>query len=217
MEISQELTLLCARLKAHEACLNLIGKHSYYETAFRTGDLLALWSQRKDCMIAAPWGIYDGFDGVRRYYVLDGYGDRNKPEELEKLKGHMVVHEVDTAMIEVDSEALTARAAWVSPGHETLPDGTCFWCWTKAEGDFIFEDGEWKFWRVRYYPIFKTPYDTPWTKVHIGYKEIAASKHADRPNSDLVWEYGQPYPLHQPEPPLPYDHYDGCKFAEVAK
>ena len=48
MEISQELTLLCARLKAHEACLNLIGKHSYYETAFRTGDLLALWSRRED-------------------------------------------------------------------------------------------------------------------------------------------------------------------------
>lgn len=217
MSLPEELTVLCARLSAHEACLNLMGKHAYYETAFRLEDLLSLWSRREDCMICTPWGVYDGFDGVARYYTEDGYGDRNNPAHQEQLKGLMINHEVDTTIVEVDADACTARAAWISPGHETIRSGECFWCWTKAAADFIFENGDWKFWKLRFYPIFKTPYEKPWTESKIDYSEIAKSKHPDRPMAEPVWAYGEPYPLHEPEPPLPYAKYDGCQFYSEVK
>ena len=36
---------------------------------------------------------------------------------------------------------------------------------SKIGADFIQEDGVWKIWRMRVYPVFQAPYDTCWTDV----------------------------------------------------
>ena len=39
----EEMNLACERLEAAQACRNLVGKLSYFDSAFRMKDLLALW------------------------------------------------------------------------------------------------------------------------------------------------------------------------------
>lgn len=43
----EELNLTCDRLEAAQACRNLVGKLSYFDSAFRTNDFIALWATRK--------------------------------------------------------------------------------------------------------------------------------------------------------------------------
>ena len=44
----EELALQVERLQAAQACRNLMGRYSYYHTAFRNKDFMTLWAQRPD-------------------------------------------------------------------------------------------------------------------------------------------------------------------------
>ena len=82
-----------------------------------------------------PWGYYLGIEGVRKCYLED-HGDRSDPmvQASPIFKGGMMMHAMDTAVIEVAKDGKTAKGVWLSPGHEScyIPDFSKFPDWKKA-------------------------------------------------------------------------------------
>lgn len=221
---SQDLLLRIERLEAAQACRNLMGKYSYYHTAFRNKEYIDLWAKRDDCMLIMPFGVYHGFEGVKACYMQD-HGDRDDPNTYERIRGSLMMHEMDTEVLEVAADGKTARGAWISPGHETYISkeegkiiskfeyGTpvCEWCWGKYAVDFIKEpDGQWKIWHMRLYPLFKAEYRTPWTEYAqpTPEEDWAFTQGEALPEPAWQWSPTAVYPANEPEPPLPYSTYD---------
>lgn len=86
---------------------------------------------------------------------------------------------------------------------------SCEWAWSKYYVDFIKEDGEWKFWRLRLWPIYKNDFYVPWTQ-HPDMDEVDFPFHNHKalPESNWAWNKEIVYPADQPEPPVPYEHYE---------
>ncbi len=222
-----------ARLEAAEACRNLMGKYSYYHTAFRNNEYIDLWAKRDDDLLVMPWGSYHGFEGVRACYLSD-HGDRSDPAVYATLGGAVMMHEMDTEVLEVAEDAKTARGCWLSQGHETYvsreggptdfgkgEEAHAEWCWGKYQVDFILDaDGQWRIWKLRLFPMFKAEYGTSWVAAEqpspedysfVREAEMAAS----------MWTYSptEIYPANEPEPPLPYRTYSEANltFEEAGK
>ena len=118
-ETLELLTRKLERLEAVQACRNLMGKYSYYHTAFRNKEYIDLWAKREDDLLVMPWGSYQGFEGVKACYMKD-HGDRSDPQVPDSLKGAVMMHEMDTEVIEVAEDGKTAKGAWLSPGQRDL-------------------------------------------------------------------------------------------------
>lgn len=216
------LTLKLERLEAVEACRNLMGKYSYYHTAFRNEEYIDLWAKREDDLLVMPWGSYRGFEGVKACYLKD-HGDRKDPNVRESIMGAVMMHEMDTEVIEVAADGKTAKGAWLSPGHETYMEGVtpgmsdrdqtgvahAEWCWGKYAVDFIKEDdGTWKIWHMRLYPLFKSEYGKSWVDAEQPTAEDFAFTNGELSTS--FWHYSptEVYPANEPAIPWPYETFD---------
>lgn len=235
---AEELKLGFDRMEAAQECRNLMGKYSYLHTAMRNQDFVQLWADREDDILAMPWGYYLGKKGVEDCYLKD-HGDRSDPavQHSPIFKGGMMMHAMDTCVIEVAGDGRTARGAWLSPGHEScyIPDfdkipgwkkgdpvppdapmvSSCEWAWSKYSIDFIRDaDGKWKFWKLRLWPIYKTDFYVPWTEHPDMEEGDFPFKYCKRYHSHpWAWSPDSVYPPDQPEPPLPYEHYEDANTA----
>ena len=215
-----EMQLKIDRLEAVTICANLMSRYVNYHAAFRHKDYVEFWAKRDDDILEMPWGKYLGFESVKKCY-LDHHFDRGDEGAEEKMKGAVFFHHLDTPIIEVAADGKTARGAWWSPGHETFPRGDrepgqgAIWAWSKYGADFIKEDDGWKIWRMRIYPMFKTPVGTSWTEwsQFSGPMDLSEFPETDAPCTDTPWYMGvnSVYPADQPEPPLPYNSYSDLK------
>lgn len=214
-EREERLELLADRMEAVQACRNLMGKYSYYHTAFRNRDYLQLWAHRDDCRLVMPFGCYDGYDGVYRCYV-EFHGDRSDPDFEQYAKGLMMIHQMNTEVIQVAADGKTARGCWYSTGHETAPDPGkekgC-WSWGAYQVEFIREDGVWKFWKLTLFPVLLQPIDRSWAEplVELTGMHAIDAVPADRPLDRPMYFYGPEacYPEDAPEPPEPYGSCPG--------
>ena len=221
-EMLEQLALKLERLEAVQACRNLMGKYSYYHTAFRNKEYIDLWAKRDDDLLVMPWGSYKGFEGVKACYLKD-HGDRNEPGMLDTLKGAVMMHEMDTEVIEVAADGKTAKGAWISPGHETYVDGQvpgrpdetgdgkahAEWCWGKYAVDFIKDaDGQWKIWHMRLYPLFKCEYGTSWVDAEQPTADEFAFTRAEKNVSMWTYSPNEVYPANEPAIPWPYKSFD---------
>lgn len=114
-KIREQLEHKLLKLEAQEACRNLMGRYSYYGTAFRNKETVELWAKREDAQLMTPWGSYDGHDGIKACYLED-IGDRSDTRVFEAIKGAVIIHEIDTEVIEVAEDLQTAKAAFLSQG-----------------------------------------------------------------------------------------------------
>lgn len=219
MATLEELTLQSERCQALQACRNLMAKYSYYHSAMRHKDYVELWAKRDDDIFEAPWGSYVGWDEIYQCYVVD-HGDRSDPEIVKnKMPGFFVMHEMDTECLEVAADGQTARGAWITPGQETfVEDGnpSAEWCWGKYAVDFIKEDGVWKIWHMRLFPLFKCDYHKSWadTPQPDFMENTFAPGQSARPRAKGAWVWSPDvvYPANEPEPPLPYNTYDDVGY-----
>lgn len=213
----EELNLKLARLEGAEECRNLMGKYSYLHTAFRNNEFVDLWAKREDDLLWMPWGKYHGYAGVCRCYQNE-HGDRSDPHTLEMMKGGLMMHEMDTEYLVVAEDGQSARGCWISPGHESVVDrghpdhpedhGTGLphgeWAWSLYQVDFIKEDGVWKFWKMRLFPLFKCTFGESWVTTEQPKAEDYTLSHPD----DLgeMWSYTPEtiYPSAMPHLPAPY-------------
>ena len=197
-------------------------------------------------MLEMPWGVFYGYEGVRRCY-MDQHCDY---ENTEERRGRLNMHLVTTEVLEVAEDGQTARGVWLSPGIETDPGHPAMdaselnendvkmwkskfgpdydptvaeppsgeWAWSKYGFDFVKEDGEWKIWRMVIYPLFKAPYDTCWCDVPpVDFGPLVGN--ADAPVSNPTYNYSANalYPDDQPDPPVPYKNFDNIISAPFIK
>ena len=112
-KIREQLEHKLLKLEAQEACRNLMGRYSYYRTAFQSKEMVALWAKRDDDKLVTPWGSYQGHQGIEACYLED-IGDRSDTRVFEAIKGAVIIHEIDTEVIEVAEDLQTAKAAFLS-------------------------------------------------------------------------------------------------------
>lgn len=219
------LELEAEKARAYRDCQNIMSTYSYYHSASRHREYMELWAKRDDCTLEMPWGIYDGYDSIYKCYVVDHGSREDMPPERFSGRDALPVlfmHHLDTTVLEVADDAMTARGAWLSPGHATLPDRehegefTAMWQFSKYGVDFIKENGEWKIWHMRIYPLFKGPVGKDWGKADPMRLDdyLDSTLKCDRMPSEPPFGFrkGMGYPADQPDPPKPYK-----TFADVGE
>lgn len=211
--VLEQLDRDLSRVEAAEACRNLMGKYCYYQASFRTKEYVDLWAKRDDDLLILPWKTYNGYEAVKDFYMNE-FGDRSDPETYNKIHGAMLLHEMDTEILEVAEDCRTAKGAWISQGNETHVDSPdkgngrdnahAKWCYGKYGVDFILDsDGRWKIWHMRLYPVFKCNYGESW---------VDSSYAPDDPHAGEAtsWGYtpGGLYPANEPPIPYPYEKFE---------
>jgi SnoaL-like domain len=192
---------------------NVMGRYSYWHTANMHRECLDLFALKTPGVRAEMmWGVYEGAESLERLYPgfhawVDG-----------DAKGVMHMHTLTTPVIEVAGDLRTAKATWVSPGHETMSFSAggektpeAFWAWCKYGCDFVVEDGRWKIWHLHVYGIFLAPYGRSWVdqpEDMIDPPPMLDEHQPDRPPT-THWQYmpDRVYP-NEPAPPDPHPSYD---------
>ena len=83
-KMRQQLEQKLCKLEAQEACRNLMGRYSYYRTAFQNKEMVELWAKRDDAKLVTPWGSYQGHSGIEACYLKD-IGDRSDAKVFEAI------------------------------------------------------------------------------------------------------------------------------------
>ena len=176
----EEMNLACDRLEAAQACRNLVGKLSYFDSAFRMKDLLAIWDHSDEAAIELPSESHQGFAAVKA--ALEAKGDRGDDGMDIKMRGTLIIHNVNSDALEISSDAKTAHGTWFSPGIETdlfdpadpaaVPDkhdtgkleASANYVWQEYGLDFVRREDGWKIQKLKVRTFFDTPFDTPWSQ-----------------------------------------------------
>ena len=194
-------------------CKNLINKVIFHGAAWLNEKIIPLWAEREDDKLEMPWGIYDGIEGVKRFYLKD-LGDRHEEGQLDKIKGCMMWYATDTPIVVVAGDQKTAKGLWTSQGVDTWREGDAhpdaYWRWGYYAVDFIKEEEGWKIWHMTFYPLFLTRYEEPWTEAP-AYDFAFYPVSPDRPRQAPLYSYGADklYRNYAPEIPEAYESYEG--------
>lgn len=207
--MDKDLKLKILKSEARASVENIMGTYAYMLTAGKYDDICELFSKHPDTRVEMNWGVYEGYEGVRRCYAKYHKAEISGP-------GVMAVHALSTPVIEVANDLKTAQAVWISPGHIT---GGMFsadrivrahWAWMRYGCDFIREDDGWKIWHLHVYGIFMTPYDKSWVEVGDAHEmpEFPPEYAPDRGPS-YSWSYSPANCAeYVPAPPAPYETFD---------
>lgn len=205
-----ELERCMERKSAARACQNLMGRFCHYRAAQRISDIMDMWADDSDSRIELPWGVYDGKNGVDRYF-----GETPARDDAERRKGYLRIHALSTPVFEVAEDGQTARGAWFSQGIFTqVTDGNddCRWRWVKLGVDFILEDDKWKIWHMAVFPLIDTPYEKAWyDQPKLTMESFGTDHTPDRkPTARKLWNMNREYeyPLGHPATPRPYANFD---------
>ena len=137
------------RIRAAQDCRNLAGKFSLYYTAGRFDDLCTLWSGTDACR----FGEISGMDAVSSYF--------HSLWEVSPVDIH--ADALDTEILEVAADCMTAEGMWVSPGSVTIPktaehDSAVDWSWKEYRYHFVKTDAGWKIETLDVKDIFSAGY-----------------------------------------------------------
>lgn len=182
---------------------NLMARYMYLHNAGKNEAASKCFSTREDTTIEFHSCGLLKKEGMMKMYSPENMGMMKLPPDTLPM---MIEHTLTTPCIEVAEDGNTAKALWISPGHETK-FGKAEWAWFKYGVDFIKEDSEWKIWHYQVFQTFVCPFDTPWTDPAAWY---------DRPSvpfADGPTTYHNPYrveykSLNWPAPPEPYDTFE---------
>lgn len=212
MNNTDDLNLRLERIESYQQIQNVMGHYAYFHTANMHRECMELFALDTPGVRAEMmWGVYEGRDGLERLYPgfhhwVDGDG-----------VGKMHMHALTTPVIEVSADAQTAKAVWISPGHETMSftpgaENEAAWAWMKYGCDFIKENGEWKIWHLHCYGIFMAPYSKSWVEVamdEMPAPDMPAHYLADKPpTSGWIYSPDKLYPKNEPTVPEPFDVWD---------
>ena len=231
--MSKELSL---RQRIHnaagsQAVENCHARHAYYHAkAFSAEEWDNIWSTSDQCAWGHVFGRMRGFESVYRGSVTSydaiTYDYYNQIWSMYPQIGgadprpltEVSMHVLDTDVIEVARDGMSARAAFYTPG--------CIFCNFTPQGkkrfafvtehygsDFVFEDGDWKYLHEQVQPEFNSILDCDnWGQ---GIMERLTAEQPPRPKGNLA-SGGKKPPLEEPGPipqpeilwPVPYETLD---------
>lgn len=209
-----EMWLEYRRMEAEDQIHNLISNYCFEHNMALQMRYYAQWANRPDVRHEMPWGNTTGLENLE---YNNPWSDRVRhPKDANTLPpGTLMLHLITTPVIEVAEDCQTARCVFLSPGIEAsqvmadkgMDDGA--WAYSKYAFELILENGQWKVWRQRIYPVFRNGYfddfakvpEEDLTKTHIrdGLEDFHAFFNY-RPDCIM--------PRSEPEIPLPYQTWE---------
>lgn len=168
---------------------NLMGRLSTdYVLKEHRSMLERYWSTRQDICLGINEGWFDSHDAVKAYYenqakrielesrliqaaFTEELGSK-APEDVYGV-GMLDYKPVDTPVLELAEDRLTAKGLWTIRGsHSILTPGgpMAYWEWGWFAVDFIFENNNWKIWHMQYLQDVCRPCGAPWTGNQKTYK-----------------------------------------------
>ena len=156
------------RIAAINEVENLMARHIYYHACcFNKEELDNIWTrlQPDEAAWKQNFGWWYTMDHIYPYYAPESAKIRGenirlelmeaRPELAERLKSidgrklsEMSTHVLSSSVIEIAEDGMSARGLWYTPGFALRGFGGQLgvtWMYEKYGGDFIYEDGEWKF------------------------------------------------------------------------
>ena len=87
----------------------------------------------------------------------------------------------------------------------------CITAYSKYSVDFILDDdGVWRIWKMQLFPLFKCSRYVDWTRYPQKMPKSHTNADGKSDGSGMVYIWGKDvvYPVDQPQPPVPYTHFD---------
>lgn len=216
----EELNALADRLTAKDDIINCFHRYvNFYSELHIEGMMKQFSTERKDiCLEIGEDGLYEGEKAIREVFAF--------MPKLAKRPGSIIYHYVDTEVVEIAQDGLTAKLTCLAPGFDADAKAlTQNWIYGKYYVDLIKEaNGKWKLWHVQWFRNFEAPMMKGWLEnsiahdqevSHPAFKDIYGdSKKSDKSNYPTNWSYPKHFVIDEvnyllPEPPQPYKTWDG--------
>jgi hypothetical protein len=194
---------------------NLMGRYEAWHTVGMHDKVLELFAKNvPGVSIDIPhFGRWEGFEGVRKCWEVHNLfeGDR---------LGFLATNVDATPTIEVAGDGKTAKGTWTAIGcitvHSDAKDKMqAIWTWKRYAMDFVKEDGKWKFWHFRVFPLFGTPYEKSWVEESLAPSQptpetmqIPEELKPDKPFSPYYTYSTTTIVPYAPRVPEPYETWD---------
>lgn len=193
------------KLKTNAELQRIMGAYSSHLSGGCFDKIIEMFScEHEDVRAEMLWGIYDGYEGICRLY--NGLYRHEMTSDGKELRaGVLAVHSMNTPVIAIADNCLTARGLWTSPGLMTVSKSDTqkslqsYWTWQKYGCDFIYENETWKIWHLHVFELFTARYEKSWADGSVIYPLTEAAERfaPDRPPSGA-----------EPWPPLPYEDFN---------
>ncbi len=195
-------------MQARDEIRNLVSNYCFEHSCNIPMRFFAKWAKRDDIRHEMPWGNTTGAENLE-YNNPDGDVILHPFDASTMGKGALFIHFTDTPVIEIADDLQTAKAVFMSPGIEVAGERMAVWAYSKYGFEFIREDGEWKVWHMRVFPVFRNGYFDSFAEVA---EEDLTKTHAqsrfDSANKFFAYSPREVVPRNEPEPPLPYKTYE---------
>ncbi len=204
MATLEELQARIQRLEDIKQIEQLQKIYGFYQDYCEWQKIVDLFSDNDPSVEEADRGVYQGKEGIKRYYVDLLGGGANTPIR----PGYLGIIFQLQGMITVNSDAQTANGRWYGMGMEAKPiasirEGELRQTWINGvyENEYVKEGGKWKIKKLHFFLTFRTPYEDGWLKVPV----VGATGPDPVIKPDALPTYYAPYPS-APRVPVHFKH-----------
>jgi len=195
-------------MQAKQEIRNMLSNYCFEHNCGLNMRFVKKWAKRDDIRHEMPWGNTTGLETLE-YNRPDGDVIRHPFDAATMGGGALFIHFMDTPVIEVAGDLQTAKAVFLSPGIEAFGDRGGVWAYSKYGFELIREDGEWKVWHMRIFPIFRNGYFDSFAEVaEDDLTKTHGESRFDSANKFFAYGPREVIPAKEPEPPLPYETYE---------
>ena len=170
MATLEELEARLTRLADIKEIKKLQSIYGYYHDYCEWQKIVDLFTDDDPSVEEADRGVYQGKEGVRRYFVDLLGGGPNKPIR----PGYLGIMFQLQGVVTLESDGKTARGRWYGMGMEAKPtisvhEGELRQTWIHGiyENEYVKESGKWKFKKLHFNLVFRTPFEDGWLKVPV--------------------------------------------------
>jgi hypothetical protein len=203
----EEMNHVADIMQARDEIRNLVANYCFEHSCNIPMRYFNKWANRNDIRHEMPWGNTTGAAKLE-YNNPDGDVIQYPFDAATMGKGALFIHLADTPIIEVADDLQTAKAVFMSPGIEIAGEHMSVWAYSKYGFEFIRENGEWKVWHMRVFPVFRNGYFDSFAEVTE--EDLTVTDTQDRfdsSNKFFAYSPREVMPAYEPEPPLTYDTY----------
>ena len=170
MATLDELEARLTRLADIKEIKKLQSIYGYYQDYCEWQKIVELFTDNDPSVEEADRGLYQGKESVRRYFIDLLGGGPDKPIR----PGYLGIMFQLQGVVTVESDGKTAKGRWYGMGMEAKPtlsvhEGELRQTWIHGtyENEYVKENGKWKFKKLHFNLVFRTPFEDGWLKVPV--------------------------------------------------
>jgi len=170
MATLEELQVRIQRLEDIKQIEQLQKIYGFYQDYCEWQKIVDLFTDNDPSVEEADRGVYQGKEGIKRYYVDLLGGGFNASIRA----GYLGIIFQLQGMVTVSPDGKAANGRWYGMGMEAKPivsirEGELRQTWINGvyENEYIKEDGKWKIQKLHFFLTFRTPFEDGWLKVPV--------------------------------------------------